>query len=278
MIRHLLLCALCAVALVGCGGGDDADEAASSEPPAWNHDPDDAELGPGAWGDVDRSFETCRTGLNQSPVDITGTDGDGDLPDLEPDYPAAPIVVENTGHTIEVPMPDAGEQTLTIEGDQYRLRQFHFHAPSEHTLEGGSFEAEAHLVHESERGEIAVVGIFLERSEQPNELVDAILDAAPEEAGEEVELDEERSPLELFPVLDATTAEVDAYATYPGSLTTPPCAEGLRWFVLESSLGVSEEAIDRLHELIADFPDYDGYENNNRPAQPLNDREIQTSG
>jgi carbonic anhydrase len=113
-----IVAVLCLLALVGCGG-DDADEAtAPSEPPAWNHDPEDAELGPAAWGDIDRSSESCRTGLNQSPVDITGTGGDGDLPDLEFDYPAAPLVVENTGHTVEVPMPDAGEQTLTIEGDR----------------------------------------------------------------------------------------------------------------------------------------------------------------
>jgi carbonic anhydrase len=93
-----------------------------------------------------------------------------------------------------------------------------------------------------------------------------------------VELDEERSPLELLGQ-DATRAVVDGYSTYRGSLTTPPCSEGVRWYLLVgSSVGISEDAVTRLHELIADFPDYEGYENNNRPTQPLNDRQIESSG
>ena len=272
MTRRLAIAVLCALVLVGCGG-DDADDAAPPDPPAWNHDPDDAELGPGAWGDIDRSFEECRTGFNQSPVDITEP-VEADLPRLEFDYPTAPLAVENTGHTIEVAMPEGSDHSLAIGEDAYRLLQYHLHAPSEHSLDGRSFDAEVHLVHESEAGELAVVGIFLERSAPSSSLVDLVLDSAPEEAGEEVELDEERSPIELLPALDDTTAVLMNYRTYPGSLTTPSCSEGVRWFVSGFSTGISAEALDRLHELIADFPEYDGYENNNRPTQPLNDREI----
>jgi carbonic anhydrase len=277
MSRPLLVAVICAFALIGCGG-DSEDEATPPEPPAWNHDPGDAELGPSAWGDIDRSFESCRTGLSQSPVDVSAT-VPSDLPDLELDYPKTPLVVENTGHTIEVPMPEDGAQTLTIGDDEYRLLQYHFHAPSEHRLAGESYDAEVHLVHESARGELAVLGIFLEQSVPPGaSLVDLVLENAPDEVGDEVEVDEARSPLELLFVLDASSAVVTDYASYPGSLTTPSCAEGARWIVLEETLGISEPALDRLHELIAMFPNYDGYENNNRPTQPLNDREIEREG
>lgn len=276
MRRRLLVAAICAVALVGCGG-DSVDEAAPSEPPAWNHDSDDAELGPSAWGDIDRSFESCRTGLEQSPVDITEP-VEADLPGLEFDYPAAPLVVENTGHTIEVPMPEGSDQSLAIGEDEYRLLQYHLHAPSEHTSDGRSRDAEVHLVHESEAGELAVVAIFLERTFPPSSLVDLVLDSAPAQAGEDVELDEERSPIEFLPELDDTTAVLTYYQTYSGSLTTPPCSGGVRWFVSQFSAGISAGALDRLHELIADFPEYDGYDNNNRPTQPLNDREIERTG
>ena len=87
-------------------------------------------------------------------------------------------------------------KTLTIGDDAYRLLQFHFHAPSEHTLGGESSDAEVHLVHESDDGELAVVGILLDAGEQPNPLVDLVLESAPEDAGDEVAIDEERSPLE----------------------------------------------------------------------------------
>jgi carbonic anhydrase len=260
--------ALFALALAGCGGGDDS-------PPAWSHDTEDASLGPSAWGEIDESFEQCLTGTGQSPVDIAAT-VTADLPPLEFDYTATPLVVENTGHVIEVPMPESSGHTLAIDDDEYRLVQYHFHAPSEHTLDGESYDVEAHLVHENDEGQLAVVGVFLDVSEVPSELVDSILGNAPEESGEEVEVEEERSPLELLPV-EGDSVEVPRYYTYPGSLTTPGCSEGVRWIVLKDTLGVSSAATDRLHELIAGFPGYDGYENNNRPTQPLNERTIESS-
>jgi carbonic anhydrase len=169
-------------------------------------------------------------------------------------------------------MPEGSDQTLAVGEDEYRLDQYHFHAPSEHTLEGESFDAEAHLVHENDDGELTVVGLFLEVRAPPSGLLDAVLANAPQEVGEKAEAGEDRSPSELLP-----GAQVTRYSTYPGSLTTPGCDEGVRWIVLQDTLGISQTAVDRLHELIAGFPGYDGYGNNNRPTQPLNDREIQRS-
>jgi carbonic anhydrase len=272
--RLLAVCSLTTVliaTLAGCGDGSE-DEGG----PAWNHDSDDTQLGPLAWSEIDDSFEQCLAGARQSPVDITASVL-ADLPLLEFSYPAMPFVVANTGHVIEVSMPESRGLTLTIDGTVYRLLQYHFHAPSEHTLDGASYEAEVHLVHESEAGEVAVVGIFLELSQLPNVLVDLVIENAPDAAGEDVEIDIERSPLELLHVLDAERAVASDFYTYPGSLTTPACTEGVRWIVLRDTIGISSVAAGRLHRLIADFPSYEGYENNNRPTQPLNAREIERS-
>ena len=220
-MRALCLLAV-VIATVGVGCGDeDGSVAPPTEAPAWNHDPADASVGPNAWSDLE-GFEECGSGREQSPVDVTAAVDTG-LPSLELDYPATPVVVENTGHTVEAVMPETGGPTMTIAGVEYRLLQYHFHAPSEHTLEGTSFAAEVHLVHESDEGELAVVGVF----------------------------------------------------TYRGSLPTPGCGEGVRWIVSPEPGRISSDALSRLHELIADFPEYDGYENNNRPTQPLNGRTIE---
>ena len=266
MARFLAALA-CTVAVVGCSGGSDG------EPPAWNHNPNDTTLGPRAWGEIDEAFEECLAGKEQSPVDIAGA-VPADLPDLEFDYPDTPVTVANTGHTIEASIPESRDLTLTIDGVEYRLRQFHFHAPSEHTVDGKSYDTEVHLVHESGEGEIAVITVFLERSELEITFVPSVLESAPEVAGEEVELDL-ASPIRLLGVADATNAYGGDYATYAGSLTTPGCTEGVRWIVTSGAMPTSPAAIDRLHGLIADFPGYVGYENNNRPTQPLNDRVIQ---
>lgn len=266
-----VLVAAALVALPACG--DDSEDAAT-DPPAWNHDPGDA-IGPSGWGSIDASYEQCLSGTEQSPLDIATT-VETVLPRLEFSYRPTPLVVENTGHTIEVPMPEESDNTLLIGDGAYRLTQYHFHAPSEHTLDGKSFDAEAHLVHESHDGRLAVVGVFLDEDLPPNELVDAAIANAPGEAGNDVEVDEPQSNAEaLLPLTEA--GRHPFYATYSGSLTTPGCGEGVRWIVLEHVSGISSASVERLHELIADFPGYDGYENNNRPTQPLNDREIARS-
>ena len=267
-----LAAVLSALVLVGCGS-DSGGAEPTVEGPAWNHNPSDASAGPTVWGDIDPSFEQCSTGDNQSPVDIAEATP-ADLPELVFDYPPTPLVVKNTGHVIEAAIPDSSDLTLTIEGAEYRLSGFHFHAPSEHTLDGESYEAEVHLVHRSAAGELAVVAVLLEPSGLPSPLIRQVIEAAPGEAGQEVEFDEGLSPLELLIEFDPQ-AVVEDYSTYRGSLTTPGCTEGVRWIVLPDILVIRMATVERLHELIAGFPGYDGYPNNNRPTQPLNGRKIQ---
>jgi carbonic anhydrase len=258
---------VCVLVLAGCGGGDSETTA-----PSWNHDPADTTLGPTAWGEIDETFEQCSTGTQQSPVDLVTGANPTDLPDLELDYGETSLVVKNTGHVIEAELPEDSENTLTIEGEEYRLVQFHFHAPSEHTVDGEPYALEAHLVHESEDGELAVVGFLLHPVGGPGvPVVQAVVEAAPDAAGDEAELDREWSPADVFFSVTGTRLP---YYTYSGSLTTPGCTEGVRWIIVQGILPTEQETVDRLHELIAGFPDYDGYENNNRATQPLNGRVI----
>ena len=272
-VLSILVAVLCALVLVGCGGGSDETEA-RTEGPAWNHVPADAASGPAAWGKIDESFEQCRTGDSQSPVDIAQT-VPNDLPELEFEYLPTPFVVKNTGHAIEASLPDASNLTLTIENAEYRLVQFHFHVPSEHTVDGKSYEAEVHLVHESADGDLAVVAVLLEPSGLPSPLIGQVVEAAPGDAGQEAEFDVGLSPLELLLEFEPSGAVIDDYYTYQGSLTTPGCTEGVRWLVLQDILVIRQGTVERLHELVAGLPGYDGYANNNRPTQPLNGRKIQ---
>ena len=255
---------------------------ASTPPPpgTWNHDPA-SPLGPLHWGDI--GFPTCGQGTSQSPVDIrTDQVATYHGAPLLLRYESSELAVENTGHVIEVPIPTGVPDTLQINGDRYGLVQYHFHAPSEHAVNGRLADLEAHLVHMNAQGATAVVGVLFRIGPKPNALVDRILLSAPATAGEEVQAGE-ASPAALFHHLRGVKVrhaggiqrvQVNSFYAYDGSLTTPGCTEGVRWSVLADGGGVSDAAVTRFHKVIAGFPFYNGYPNNNRPVQPLNGRVI----
>jgi carbonic anhydrase len=218
--------------------------------------------------------------MSQSPVDIRT--------DRLVKYPGGPLLlryekseaaVVNTGHYVEVPIPPGGDDTLDIDGDLYQLKQYHFHARAEHAVNGHLANLEAHFVHKNANGATAVVGVFFNIGSDPNRLLDTILLSAPETAHEEVIIGK-ASPADLFNNLSGVgttptgAIQVESFYSYGGSLTTPDCAEGLRWSVLIGTGQVSPTAVNRFHHLIARFPYYNGYPNNNRPLQPLNGRII----
>ena len=247
---------------------------------AWNHDPSSA-IGPANWGTIDPAFEKCRTGTSQSPVDISGTVRRGG-PALRFRYSDNELVVENTGHVIEVPIPADDGNTLRIGSAVYHLEQYHFHAPSEHTLDGKRYALEVHLVHENAAGHLAVVGVLMNIGDHPNELVDDVFENAPDVAGEETDAGVESNAKELLPGFssdhDRGTFVITRYHTYSGSLTTPPCSEGVRWIVAQDPVNVSNVSVGEMHRLVSLFPGYSGYTSNNRPVQPLNEREITSRG
>ena len=246
---------------------------------AWNHDPGSA-IGPAHWGTIDRGFATCGTGASQSPVDISGTVKGGG-PSLQFRYPGNDLVVENTGHVVEVPLPTDNGNTLKIGSSTYTLVQYHFHVPSEHTLNGKRYDMEVHLVHQNAAGETVVVAVFMNIGDHPNGLVDDVFHNAPDVADEETDVGVESNADELLPGYKPGqngTFVITRYYTYSGSLTTPPCSEPVRWFVLKDPVNVSDFSVSELHHLVSLFPDYGGYPNNNRPVQSLNGREIISRG
>jgi carbonic anhydrase len=275
--RELLKAGTATAAVVGATSLFGGPVSAQAPPGAWNHDPA-SPIGPSHWGEI--GFPVCGSGADQSPVNIA-TDS------LAPSrgsplllrYQSSELGVENTGHVVEVPIPAGATDTLQIGGDRYQLVQYHFHTPAEHAVNGRLADVEAHFVHMNAQGATAVVGVFYRINSRPNPVLDRILLAAPGKMGDEVNAGE-ASPAELFHhIRGASTGredavEVSSFYSYSGSLTTPGCTQGVVWSVLAEGGGVSKAAVTHCHHVIARFPNYNGYPNNNRPVQPLNGRTI----
>ena len=220
----------------------------------WGYDGD---TGPDRWGGLDASFAVCDTGVEQSPVDLTGaaptdaTDGGG----LDIQWQATEAEVVDNGHTIQVNVAEGS--SIVLEGRPFSLVQFHFHVPSEHTVDGTASPMEVHFVHAAEEGDLAVIGVFMEAGDADatiQNLWEAI--PAPDESPAAVGAFD---PGTLLP-------EGRGYFRYQGSLTTPPCSEVVSWVVMTESISVSQAQVDAFAAL---------YPMNARPVQPLNGREIQ---
>ena len=248
MFRPLL--AILVVMLIGLFGYTSS-EAAKGGHAHWGYE---GEGGPEHWGELNKDYAACSEGKSQSPVDITKATK-GKLSKIEFDYKPTKLNILNNGHTVQVNY-DKGS-SITVGGQKYRLLQFHFHTPSEHTIDGKSFGMEMHLVHKSNKGELAVVGVLLDKGAE-NSAFKTTWDNLPEKANQKKSVKVSVNAADLIP-------GVRAYYAYSGSLTTPPCSEGVKWHVLSTPLEMSEEQIDTIHSIIHD---------NNRPVQPLNSREL----
>jgi carbonic anhydrase len=215
------------------------------------------ESGPQAWGRLKPEFSKCASGTRQSPIDIR----DGIRVDLEPvqfDYKPSAFRVLDNGHTVQVNV--APGNSIEVMGRRFELVQFHFHRPSEERIEGKSFDMVAHLVHKDAGGRLAVVAVLLERG-AAHPLVQSVWNNLPLEKGDEVSA---RNPLDLNQLLPKDTR----YFIYMGSLTTPPCSEGVLWMVMQQPVTVSAEQIDVFARL---------YPMNARPIQQASGRLIKQS-
>lgn len=203
--------------------------------------------GPSAWGGA------CATGVNQSPVDLDGF-LHAALPPLDIRYATGALEVANTGHAIQVNVGRGS--TLRVDGKTFALAQFHFHAPGEHRVEGREFPLEVHLVHRSEAGELAVIGVLFEAG-APHGLLQMVTERLPASHAQPSVLRGEASAGAMLPA-------DHGYYRYSGSLTTPPCTEGVRWFVMKQRMTASREQIAVIAEAL-------GFANN-RPPMPANAR------
>lgn len=225
--------------------------AQEEEPPHWGYE---GEHGPDHWAELEEDFALCSAGHSQSPIDVSGATDVG-LSDIAFHYGETPLSVLNNGHTIQVNVEPGS--TITYNGRDYALLQFHFHHPSEHTVNGEAAPMEIHFVHSAD-GDLAVVGVMLVADEMAAEAYAPIFANLPAEAETTVDTD---ITLNLTDLLPAETT----FTTYSGSLTTPPCSEGVRWLVLDEPVALTDAEIEAFAAL---------FELNARPVQPLNDRDL----
>jgi carbonic anhydrase len=215
------------------------------------------DTGPAVWGGLKPDFQLCSTGKRQSPIDIRG----GIAVDLEPvhfDYRGTGFSVVDNGHTVQVNL-GAGN-SIQVGGRRYELVQFHFHRPAEERVNGRQYDMSLHLVHKDPEGRLAVVGLLLERGgAQP--VVQTVWNNLPLEKGEE---QPSGAVLDLNHLLPAERG----YYTYMGSLTTPPCSEGVLWMVMRQPVALSAAQIDVFTRL---------YPMNARPLQQAAGRMIKQS-
>lgn len=213
--------------------------------------------GPQAWGRLKPEFAKCGSGTRQSPIDIR----DGIRVDLDPvqfDYKPGAFRVLDNGHTVQVNV--APGSSIEVMGRRFELEQFHFHRPSEERIDGRQFDMVVHLVHKDIEGRFAVVAVLLERG-SAHPLVQSVWNNLPLEKGDAVSARAPLDPARLLP-------EDTRYFTYMGSLTTPPCSEGVLWMVMQQPVGVSPEQIDVFARL---------YPMNARPLQQASGRLIKQS-
>lgn len=215
--------------------------------------------GPEHWGEFGAACEN-RTASHESPIDIaTANLGSGTGSDrVRTNYTSASFELENNGHTVEAVPVDPQANSVEVGGTRYFLQQFHFHASSEHRVDGRSTAAELHLVHRSEDGRLLVLAVLLEAGAE-NAALDELFDRIPHEVSERGErLENLIDPVQLLP-------RDRASFQYDGSLTTPPCTEGVRWNVFTSPVTVSAA---QLADYVSVYPD------NHRPVQPLHGRRV----
>ena len=222
---------------------------------SWSYE---GNTGPDYWGYINNGeFATCATGTEQSPIDLGKKAVDVDsLSKLKHQFNLTDLTVVNNGHTVQVNV-DNGSTTQTEFGAQ-RLLQFHFHTPSENTVDGKAYPLEAHFVHASDEGVLSVVGVFYKEGKE-NPALAKILATAPHHKGTATSADQ---TLDINSVLG--TKATQEYYRFSGSLTTPPCTEGVRWYVSQDIQSASAEQIAEFNALF--------HGGNARPVQPLNHR------
>ena len=213
--------------------------------------------GPSHWKTIDpTNYAACADGSAQSPINIVNPVRT-DLVNLKFSYVKGEAGIFNNGHTVEAEPLGAEKSTVTIGGVAYTFAQFHFHAPSEHEINGMHYPVEVHFVHKTDAGKLAVVGVFIKAGKENVEwkaFTDKLTVATADPEATKVELDWAK----LLPAASKTVR-------YDGSLTTPGCSEGVKWNVFTTPIQMSQAQINQFLE---------AYSGNNRPVQPLNNRVV----
>ncbi|KAM2301689.1 hypothetical protein FF1_032415 [Malus domestica] len=239
--------------------------------------------GPEHWGDLKKEWSTCKYGKLQSPIDLRDDIAlkvNSNFDELSISYKPTKALMKNEGHAISVVWEgDAGG--VMINGTEYILHQCHWHAPSEHTMNGKRYDAELHMIHKDKKNRVAVVG-FLYKIGKPNPFISEVKKAISSMIKKPKEV-----PLGVIDprkMKKAQKAHQDAakrkmkkktskFYRYTGSYTTPPCTEGVTWTINKQVHTVSPSQVELLHKAV-----YKYAEMNSRPVQPLNYRQVKLHG
>ena len=224
---------------------------ASSNNAHWGYT---GEHGPEHWQHLSNEFSTCGKGQEQSPVNLLSKD-QMSASSLKISYDSTDSVIINNGHTIQVNPNKAG--SISLNGETFELLQFHFHTPSENTVDDKAYPMEMHLVHKNSKGELAVIGVFIQAGAD-NDIINSLWNNMPAKAGEKQTYQNKFDVSALLP-------KDPSFYSFRGSLTTPPCSEGVNWIVMRQPIELSAQQIFKFHTVVGD---------NARPVQPLNKRII----
>lgn len=229
-----------------------AEESHASHEIHWSYTGEGA---PDHWGDLKPDYNTCKVGTQQSPINIASKIH-AKQHDIAFDYKGEVTDIVNNGHTIQVNV--APGSTITVGGKTYSLVQFHFHSPSEHTIDGKHAPMVVHLVHKSDDGQLGVIGVMMNVGKE-NQVLAPLWAKMPKAEGEKAALDGVKLDIVQLIPHKAT------YYSYMGSLTTPPCTEGVHWMVMSNRITVSKAQLAAFTKL---FP------KSTRPVQALHDRVV----
>ncbi|MEK7699161.1 MAG: carbonic anhydrase family protein [Planctomycetota bacterium] len=222
----------------------------------WSYE---GECGPDHWDELIREYCNRNVGDMQSPVGISVTEKTH-LETINFHYFPTHLKILNNGHTIQVNY--ASGSSVSIGSKKYELMQFHFHTPSEHKIRGKSYAMEAHLVHKGGHGELAVIAVLIEEGKE-NAFIKTLWSNFPKEVGKEHIVSDIRiCASQLLP------KNTTSYFTYTGSLTTPPCSEGVNWFILQTPIEMSKVGVNKFTSL---------FKHDARPIQPLHGRVVKES-
>ena len=209
------------------------------------------------WGDAPE-FETCKLGKEQSPINIVKKEvKKSDLPAIETHYESSKAEIVNNGHTIQINFTAGGSARLR--NDDYKLVQFHFHTPSEEKINGKNYPMVAHLVHKNADGHLAVIALLIKEGKENVALKNVFANLPREESKSDL--------ADEINVTDVLPASLKYYG-FNGSLTTPPCSEGVAWHVVEKPMELSKAQINAFKKI---------FKSNARPVQPLNGRVVEES-
>ena len=220
----------------------------------WSYE---GEGGPQAWGKLKPEFSLCALGKRQSPINIDESSTlQGPAEAVQFNYVPSNAMVVNNGRSIQVDVQ--GENSITVRGSNYRLLQFHFHTPSEEQINFKRFPMVAHLVHKNDEGQLAVVALLMDLGTN-HPLIDKVWTHMPLDTNDRVRMPKDSlNPAELLPT-------DQRYYQFLGSLTTPPCTEGVLWMVMKQPIQISKSQ----HKLFTQL-----YAFNARPIQALNGRTV----